>query len=104
MINKDSFQSRLRIVSWCVFLFACILVLKLFFVQIIHKNSYTERADRQYATPVGDIFERGTIFFSKKDSDLVAGATVMTGFKVAIKPKDIVDAESVYNKLITFIP
>ena len=104
MINKDSFQSRLRIVSWCVFLFACILVLKLFFVQIIHKSSYTERADRQYATPVGDIFERGTIFFSKKDSDLVAGATVMTGFKVAIKPKDIVDAESVYNKLITFIP
>jgi cell division protein FtsI (penicillin-binding protein 3)/stage V sporulation protein D (sporulation-specific penicillin-binding protein) len=82
-----------------IFAFALILILKLFFVQIIHKNLYTEKADRQYATPASNIFNRGSIFFSKKDGSLVAAGTVSSGFKMAIKAKDIIDIESTYNAL-----
>lgn len=98
-MNTKSFQSRIRVVSFFIFLFACILILKLFFLQVIHKNDYLERADRQYATPAGDIFERGRIFFSKNDGTEVIGATVISGFKIAIKPKDILDVEEAYKSL-----
>ena len=98
-MNLSSFHSRIRIVSGLIFIFALILITKLFYVQVINKNLYVEKADRQYATPSSNIFDRGTIFFTKKDSTLVAGATVSSGFKIAIKPKDIVDIEYTYNAL-----
>jgi cell division protein FtsI/penicillin-binding protein 2 len=83
--------------------FSSILILKLFFVQVIHKNVYAQKADKQYATPSGDIFNRGTIFFSKKDGSLVAAGTISSGFKLAINTKDIVDKEALYSALDPFI-
>ncbi len=102
-MNTKSFQARIRIVAFFVFSLACILVTKLFFIQVIHKDAYAERADKQYATPVGDIFNRGNIFFSKKDGTLVAAGTVMSGFKVAIRAKDITDPELAFSLLSPYI-
>ncbi len=102
-MKLESFKGRIRIVSIFILLVAAILITKLFFVQIIHKNLYADRADKQYATPSGDIFNRGSIFFSKKDSSLVAAATISSGFKVAINPKDIADQESLYMALSPYI-
>jgi len=98
-MNLSSFRVRIRIVCICMCVFALILILKLFDVQVIHKNLYLERADRQYATPAGDIFNRGSIFFSKKDGTLVAAATVSSGFKVAIKALDVTNPEALYTAL-----
>lgn len=103
-MNLQSFQSRIRIISICICVVATILISKLFFIQIIHKNLYTEKADRQYATPSGDVFKRGSIFFSKKDGSLVAAATVSSGFKVAINSKNIDDREAVYKALTEYVP
>ncbi len=94
-----SFLSRTRIVSLGLLVLALILIGKLFLVQVVHKNSYSERADRQYATPSSDIFERRTIFFERKDGQLVSAATQTTGFKLAITPNKIVNVENVYQKL-----
>ncbi len=82
-----------------IFIFAIILISKLFFLQILHKNLYTEKADRQYATPASNIFERGSIFFTKKDSSLVAAGTISSGFKIAIKAKDVTDVDKTYEEL-----
>jgi len=98
-MNLSTFQSRIRITSVFVIFFAMVLVGKLFFVQIIHKNLYSGLADKQYATPAGDIFNRGSIFFSKKDGSLVAAGSVSSGFKLAIKAKDIIDPEATYIAL-----
>ena len=96
---KYSFLLRTRIVFFCVSIFALILIGKLFSVQVMSSGSYSERADRQYSTPSSDIFERGTIYFERKDSQLVSAATQITGFKVAINPSKITDKESVYGEL-----
>ncbi len=96
-MNTASFKTRIHIVALCVFLFACILVLKLFSLGIVNQNKYAERADKQYATPTGDMFDRGNIFFTKKDGSLIAGGNVMSGYKVAIKAKDIKDPEGLYT-------
>jgi cell division protein FtsI (penicillin-binding protein 3)/stage V sporulation protein D (sporulation-specific penicillin-binding protein) len=80
-----------------------ILIAKLFFVQVIHKNLYSEKADKQYATPSGDIFNRGSIFFSKKDGSLVAAGSVSSGFKLAIKAKDIIDEQATYTSISPYL-
>lgn len=80
-------------------IFSLILVGKLFLVQVIQRNFYSESADHQYATPSGDIFERGTIFFQSKDGQLISAATQTAGYKIAIDPSKITDAENVYQEL-----
>jgi len=71
---SSSFLSRIRILSALLCLFALFLVAKLFFVQIIHGREFDERANRQYVTPMENVFERGTIFFKSKDGELISAA------------------------------
>lgn len=102
MNNITPFHSRIRIVAGAFFVFACILAVKLFFVQVVHSESYADRADKQYATPTGDMFERGSIFFANRDGTLVAAGTVMTGFKIAVNSKNVLDAEYLYTMLAPY--
>jgi cell division protein FtsI/penicillin-binding protein 2 len=97
---KQNFsQSRIRIVSGIVLFLACVLVTKLFFLQVVHSSTYTNLADKQYSTPSGDVFNRGTIYFSDKNRSLVAAASVTTGFKVALKTNDVTNVEDLYTAL-----
>lgn len=72
-------------------------------MQVIHKNTYSDLADRQYATPSSDIFERGSIFFTRKDGVLVSGASQASGFKLAVDPNKITDTAGSYEKLKNII-
>ncbi|MFZ3011845.1 MAG: penicillin-binding protein 2 [Minisyncoccia bacterium] len=96
---KYSFLTRSRVILFFVILFAGILLAKLFFVQIVHGKTYSEAADRQYATSSSDIFERGNIYFERKDGQLVSAATQVSGFKMAINASKITDPEDTYEKL-----
>ncbi|PCI20017.1 hypothetical protein COB64_02915 [Candidatus Wolfebacteria bacterium] len=96
---NSNFLSRIRFFSVFIFLFAGVLITKLFFVQVVHSASYAERADGQYATPSSDIFDRGSIFFKTKDGNLVSAATIKAGFKVAIHPNKISDPQALYEEL-----
>lgn len=101
---NSSFLLRLRIIIG-VFIFLMILVAtKLFFIQVVHGEAYSERADRQYATPTSSIFDRGNIFFQTKDGDLVSAATMQTVFTIVIRPKEIVDAEVFIEHIRTVLP
>ncbi|MDP2789152.1 MAG: penicillin-binding protein 2 [bacterium] len=100
MISSSSnSSSRIKILSFAILAFSSVLILKLFFVQVVYSGSYSERADRQYATPSSNIFERGTIFFTRKDGQLVSAATQSSGYKIAIDPSKITDIELAYQKL-----
>ncbi|MBY0376919.1 penicillin-binding protein 2 [Patescibacteria group bacterium] len=96
---KYSFPIRTRIISISILLFGLVLITRLFFVQIVHNQTYTEKADKQYATPSSDIFERGTIYFSDKEGALVSGAIQVAGFKLAINPTQIVNPEKAWADL-----
>jgi cell division protein FtsI/penicillin-binding protein 2 len=82
---------------------AIVILVRLFYIQVIHSNFYAGKADRQYITPASNVFNRGSIYFSKKDGSLVAGGTISSGFRVAIVPDDIIDAEDTYNKLAPYL-
>ncbi|MFA6177418.1 MAG: penicillin-binding protein 2 [Candidatus Paceibacterota bacterium] len=96
---KSSFVFRSRIILFFVLIFVAILIAKLFFVQFVHSGTYSETADRQYSTPSSNIYERGTIYFERKDGELVSAATQTAGFKMAINPSKINNGEAVYKKL-----
>ncbi|OGI69968.1 hypothetical protein A3A09_02400 [Candidatus Nomurabacteria bacterium RIFCSPLOWO2_01_FULL_42_20] len=102
---KSNLPIRIRAISIIIFASYLFLIGKLFLVQIVHGSQYDARADRQYVTPSEKVFERGSIFFKKKDGSKVSAAMTIAGFKLAISPKDIVLPESVYEKLsdIVFI-
>ena len=100
---KSSFLARSRVILFFVILFSFALTAKLFLVQIVHGNAYSQDADRQYATPSSNIYERGTIYFSRKDGQLVSGATQTTGFKLAVDTTKLTDLENVYQKLSKII-
>ncbi len=68
-------------------------------MQVVHRSFYAEAANRQYATPSSNIFERGTVYFSKKDGGLVSAATQATGYKVAIDGTKLKNAEEAYSKI-----
>jgi len=94
-----SFLSRTRILFIAILFFAFILVAKLFLVQIVHSSKYTALGDRQYSTPSVNIFERGTISFSRKDGTLVSAGTQTSGFKLTINPSKLVQPEKVFADL-----
>jgi len=94
-----SFIFRSRIILFCIAIFSLVLILKLFEVQVIRGDAYSEFADRQYVTTGSNIYERGTIFFENKNGQLISAATQATGFKVAINPSKIIDVENIYQKL-----
>ena len=79
------------------------MVSRLFFVQVIHSSSYKEEADRQYSTPSSNIFDRGNIYFTKKDGKSISAATLVSGFKIALRPKEITDVDDTYKKLSTVV-
>lgn len=95
-------RSRLRWLSLFVVLFALVLLAKLYLLQIVHGGDYAERADRQYVQSKSS-YDRGTIYFTSKDGDLLSAATLKTGFTVSITPKLVVDEAGTYEKLSNIV-
>lgn len=91
--------SRIKTLSFFIFLAFIILVTKLYSVQIIHGDDFSEKADRQYTRPNENLFDRGSIFFKDKNGILVSAATLKSGYILAIKPNLIKDPEKVYEEL-----
>ena len=102
-MNHSSFHSRIIVVSIFVLIFAFVLVGKLFLVQIIDKKVYLKEADKLFISGAGDKFDRGDIFFSKKDGTLVAAGTVTSGFKLSIIPDKVLDKELTFNTLKPYL-
>ncbi|MEI6400135.1 MAG: penicillin-binding protein 2 [bacterium] len=102
--KKYTSLNRIGWISILIIFAGVLIVVRLFFLQVVHGRSYSDKADRQYSTPAGSIFERGTIYFSKKDGTTVSAATVMTGFRIAINPKKIVNPEEIFQKINAIVP
>ncbi|HRH25151.1 MAG TPA: penicillin-binding protein 2 [Candidatus Paceibacterota bacterium] len=97
-------RRRIRIMMGLIIFLGLFVVGRLFLLQIVNQKSFKERAERQYLTPASESFDRGTIYFSKKDGTTMAAATVSSGFKVAIEPAKLKDLEKTYEVLNAVVP
>lgn len=76
-----------------------VIFAQLYMVQIVRGESYAIRAERQHVRPTSDIFDRGSIYFKTKDGEKISAASLRSGYKIAIQPKNITHPEDVYNNL-----
>ena len=102
-MKTGSFPLRVRFIFVLIIIFALLLVVRLYFLQIVDGDVYTEKADRQYTTVSSNVFDRGSIFFQTKDGSLVSAATLKTGYTIAINPKLISNPDDVYKKISQYI-
>ncbi|HSE57048.1 MAG TPA: hypothetical protein VLB02_03115, partial [Candidatus Paceibacterota bacterium] len=103
MQTANIHRTRIQIVMVLVILLGALFSVRLFMLQVVQAGKFTERAERQYVTPSSSVFDRGTIYFTKRDGTTVAAATVASGFKLAIAPAQITDSEAVYSALRQYI-
>ncbi len=80
-----------------------VLVGKLGYLQIAQGEFYRDKAERQYTTPPGGFFDRGTIFFTEKTGRKISAATVISDYTLAIDPSKIIDGDMLADKLATVV-
>ncbi len=100
--RNDQQTKRLIFVGIFILLIAFLLLAKMFSLQILRSDEFTSEADRSYVQSSG-IFDRGTIFLTSKDGTLMAGATVVKGYLLAVDPGKIENAEETYDILSPFL-
>jgi cell division protein FtsI/penicillin-binding protein 2 len=96
---RAQFRSRIRFVLASIAFIAFLVLVRLYFVQIVHGDDYTQKADRQFASGGSGLFDRGSIYFTDKNTTIISAATLATGFLVAINPQTLTNPENVYTLL-----
>ncbi len=102
--NSHFPKGRMATLAVGVGLVASLVIIRLAYVQVVHGGEYKEDADKQYTTPKNDIFERGTIYFTKKNGEIISAASQVTGYKLSITPAEIKDAKAAYTALSAITP
>jgi stage V sporulation protein D (sporulation-specific penicillin-binding protein) len=92
-------KPRIRFFSFFVVVCALVLMVRLYFLQVVYSQSFKLRADHQYSSPSQNIFDRGSIFFVDKNGVRTSAATIKSGFFLTVNPKLIVAPEEVYKKI-----
>ncbi|HVW82689.1 MAG TPA: penicillin-binding protein 2 [Candidatus Paceibacterota bacterium] len=98
---RAAFRSRLRLLLGALILVAVLILVRLYFVQVVYGTDYALQADAQYAAQGATLFDRGAIYFTQKDSTPVAAATLSTGYLVAIDPQTLADPAAAYAAIDT---
>ena len=96
---KSTLVFRARLLCAVFIVAAFVLILRLYFVQIVLGDSYAQDAMGQYVQRAGDEVARGDIFFTDKDGESVAAAVTQSGWLLVVVPKDLKDPQMVYDAL-----
>ncbi|MBU6370482.1 MAG: penicillin-binding protein 2 [Patescibacteria group bacterium] len=104
-MKTKSFQHRIRFIFGAFVLFALVMLVRLYFLQIVHGEYYSDKANSQYVNVVNDTFDRGSIFFTSKDGTEVTAAGLQSGYTVAINNTVMAtDTDEYYAKLSAILP
>jgi cell division protein FtsI (penicillin-binding protein 3)/stage V sporulation protein D (sporulation-specific penicillin-binding protein) len=93
---RAQFRARIRVVLAVILLAALIILARLYVVQIVEGEEYASKSDRQFASGSTGLFDRGAIFFTRKDGTAISAATLATGVLAAINPQTLRDPEAAY--------
>lgn len=96
---RSQLHIRIRILVAGILIGACIIIVRLYILQIAHGQSYRAEANNQYVRSSRDIFDRGSIFFTQRNGERIAAASLKSGYMLAINPNQIEGAKLVYEGL-----
>jgi len=101
----NSFQKNIRIIFCFIVFFALIMVVRLYFLQVVKGQNYADIVDKQYTVRSAKIFDRGSIFFKDKSGNLISAASLNTGYVLALNIKTMsTDTDMYYKKISEIIP
>ncbi len=101
---RKSAVQKIRFLTWVIILFVCILIGRLYQIQVLEGEKYRAEAENQYVHTVRELYKRGSIFLQTKDGEKVSAATMQTGYLLAIDPTRITDVEATYSALNAILP
>lgn len=93
---RGALRLKLRLFSIAIALFALLLVARLYFVQVVHGEEFALKAERQYASGASALYDRGSIYFTRKDGTLLSAAGLGMGFRLAVTPDRITNVTDAY--------
>ncbi len=104
--EAKSFKGKIRLVFCFIILFVLIIVVRLYFLQIVNGDKYSDRADRQYVNISTETFDRGSIFFEDKSGNVVSAASLKTTYTIGLnlKTSTSTDTGSFFKKINAIIP
>jgi cell division protein FtsI/penicillin-binding protein 2 len=91
--------SRITVVAIIIFGTVAIFLLRLFSLQVINGNQFMEAASAQYSSSAQETFDRGSIFFTEKNNELLTAATTKPVYNISINTKLLVSPEAAYANL-----
>ena len=101
---KSGIVLRVRFLCGLFIVIALLLIVRLYFVQIVHGAEYQQEGTAQYVQTNPDTANRGDIYFTTKDGSLVAAAVSLSGYAIAINSTVLTDADTAYAKLNAITP
>ncbi len=72
-------------------------------LQIVRGQNYRDQAEGQYFSETNP-FDRNTIYLTEKNGNLIAGATLKTGFALILNPSLLKSPEIAYEKINKIFP
>ncbi|MBP6884512.1 MAG: penicillin-binding protein 2 [Candidatus Pacebacteria bacterium] len=103
-MNSNSPRVRVIVVLAVIALFVILIIMKLFFLQVVNGSAYAKRADRQYSPASTGMFDRGIIYATSKDGNIFELSGVASGFKLALVPSELANAENAYVQISQILP
>lgn len=97
--KSGKFKFRVRIIFASLVIIVLLIVARLYFLQIVHGEEYRSVAEGQYVSRSVGFYNRGDIFFTDKEGQEIAGATIKSGYSLAINPSRIKNPDDLYKKL-----
>lgn len=95
---RREFRLKLRVFSGLILFAALLIVARLYFLQIVDGEEYRARAQNQHESRE-NLFDRGNIYFTRKDGTLISAAAVSEGYRIALNPSLVKDARTAYETL-----
>src|SRR3989344_2887506 len=102
--SRRKFVIRARFLCSVFVIVAILIIVRLYFLQIVHGASYREEALGQYTAQAPQTPRRGAIYFADRDGGLVSAAVMQSGWRLVINPKLLERTSEVFTKLQKIVP
>ncbi len=102
-MQRKMLTTRIRILGIAVALVGAIILVRLYYLQVVHADYYAEKAERQYVHTKSDLYSRGSIYFSTRDGEALSAAAVQAGYLLAANPSHITDPQAFCREVKAYI-
>jgi cell division protein FtsI/penicillin-binding protein 2 len=72
-----------------IILGAVLLIARLYHIQILNNEYYSDKAESQYVHTKTDLYSRGSILFTTRDGSVLSAAAIRSGYVLSANPEHI---------------